>query len=221
MPRLAKRSSRSACRCSPLSPWLPGPPEEQARLVERYAGTPVALNIGGETTTDLFGGAISQFLAEDTLVFGSITALLDEQFGRLSALGQALLYWLAIVREPVTLEELRTLLVARLAPVQVLEAVDGLRRRSLIERGQRPGSFTLQSVVLEYVTAHLVAQAGEEIEQGRLSLLIQYGLCEAQAKDYVRQTQERLLVAPLRARLASAYRGPTDVEERLRFLLDQ
>ncbi len=81
--------------------------------------------------------------------------------------------------------------------------------------------MTLHSVVLEYVSAHLVAQASEEIEQARLWRLIQYGLCEAQAKDYVRQTQERLLVAPLLVRLESASLGPIDVEERVRFLLDQ
>src|SRR5207237_8588851 len=121
----------------------------------------------------------------------------------------------------VTVEELHAALVSALPGVEVLEAVDGLRRRSLIERGQRAGSFTLQSVVLEYVTTHLVAQASEEIVQGRLALLIQYGLCQAQAKDYVRQTQQRLLVAPLLVRLESASRGPSDVEERLRFLLDQ
>src|SRR5436309_2311670 len=200
---------------------LVGSPQERALLVQRYEGNPLALNIVAQTITDLFGGAIGQFLAQDTLVFGSISDLLDEQFGGLSALEQTILNWLAIAREPVTLEELRPLLVARLAPVQVLEAVDGLRRRSLIERGQRLGSLTLQSVVLEYVSAHLVDQASEEIEQGRLWLLIQYGLSQAQAKDYVRLTQERLLVAPLLTRLESASRGPSDVEERLRFLLDQ
>src|SRR6184192_3182889 len=195
---------------------LVGSPQERALLVERYEGNPLALTIVAETITDLFGGAIGPFLAQDTLVFGSISDLLDEQFGGLSALEQTILNWLAIAREPVTLEELRPLLVARLAPVQVLEAVDGLRRRSLIERGQRLGSLTLQSVVLEYVSAHLVDQASEEIEQGRLWLLIQYGLSQAQAKDYVRLTQERLLVAPLLTRLESASRGPIDVEDRLR-----
>ena len=39
---------------------------------------------------------------------------------------------------------------------QELEAVEALRRRSLIERGQLRGSFTLQSVVLEYATARLI-----------------------------------------------------------------
>src|SRR5205823_10215371 len=198
-----------------------GSSQERARLVQAYAGNPLALKIVAETIADLFGGAIDQFLSEGMTVFGSIVDLLDEQWARLSPLEQTVLCWLAIVREPVTLEELRALLVARLSAGQVLEAIEGLRRRSLIERGQRPGSLTLQSVVLEYVTAHLVAQASQEIEQGRLWLLIQYQLCQAQAKDYVRLTQERLLVAPLLARLRSAYRGYSGVEERLRFLLDQ
>src|SRR5207302_5898572 len=200
----------SACEQLLAEHELVGSPQERALLVQRYEGNPLALSIVAETISDLFGGAIGPFLAQDILVFGSISDLLDEQFGRLSALEQTILYWLAIAREPLTLEELRSLLMARLAPMQVLEAVDGLRRRSLIERGHRLGSFTLQSVVLEYVSAHLVAQASEEIVQGRLALLIQYGLCQAQARDYVRQTQERLLVAPLLTRLESASRGASD-----------
>src|SRR5437879_4480233 len=124
-------------------------------------------------------------------------------------------------RGPVTLEELRGVLVAPLPAGQVLEAVDGLRRRSLIERGQRPGSVTLQSVVLEYVTAELVAQAASEIEQGRLELLIEHGLCQAQAKEYIRQAQERLLVAPLLARLQSVSPRRAEVEKQVCSLLDQ
>jgi len=198
-----------------------GSPDERARLFERYGGNPLALQIVAETIADLFGGAIGQFLAQETVVFGSITDLLDEQVGRLSALEQTLLYWLAIVREPVTLEELRAVLVAMLSPVQVLEAVEGLRRRSLIERGQRPGSFTLQSVVLEYVTAEIVAQASGELQQGRLARLIEYGLCQAQAREDVRQAQERLLVVPLLNRLLGASPGQTKVEELFLSLLDQ
>src|SRR5258708_6276536 len=143
-------------------------PEERARLGAVYAGNPLALNIVAETIADLFGGQIDPFLAGGTPIFGSITELLDEQWVRLSPLEQTVLYWLAIVREPVLLENLLAMLVAPLAHVQVLEAVDGLRRRSLIERGQRAGSFTLQSGVLEYVTSRLVTTACEEIGQGRL-----------------------------------------------------
>src|SRR2546425_613560 len=167
---------------------LTGSPEEYARLAALYAGNPLALGIVAETIADLFGGAISSFLSAGTILFGSITQLLQEQWERLSALEQTLLWWLAILREPVTLEELQAVLVARLSPAQILEAVDGLRRRSLIERGQRAGSFTLQSVVLEDVTGRLVRTASQEMVQGRLQLLREQSLSQAQAKDYVRQT---------------------------------
>ena len=198
---------------------LVGSPEEYARLAALYAGNPLALSIVAETIADLFGGAISPFLAAGTILFNSITHLLQEQWARLSPLEQMVLWWLAILREPVSLEELLAVQVAQLSPAQAFEAVDGLRRRSLIERGQRPGSFTLQAVVLEFVTDLLVEETSQEIVQGRLSLLIQYGLCQAQAKTYVRQTQERLLLAPLLSRLESRYRGRAEVEGRVRELL--
>jgi WD40 repeat protein/transcriptional regulator with XRE-family HTH domain len=193
-----------------------GSPQERARLGQVYEGNPLALNIVAETIADLFGGQIDPFLAGGTVVFGGITELLEEQWARLSPLEQTVLCWLAILREPVTLEDLLAVLVSPLAHIQVLEAVDGLRRRSLIERGQRAGSFTLQSVVLEYVTTRLVATASEEIGQGRLLRLREHGLSQAGAKEYVRQTQERLLLAPLLAGLQSMYQGRAEVEGQLR-----
>src|SRR5437588_699655 len=221
--RSLRLSGLEASACAQLlgEHELVGSPEEYARLAALYAGNPLALSIVAETTADLFGGAISSFLSAGTILFGSITHLLQEQWERLSALEQTLLWWLAILREPVTLEELQAVLVAPLAPAQILEAVDGLRRRSLIERGQRAGSFTLQSVVLEDVTGRLVRTASQEIVQGRLQLLREQSLSQAQAKDYVRQTQERLLLAPLLARLQSSVPGHVEVEPRLRSLLSE
>jgi WD40 repeat protein/transcriptional regulator with XRE-family HTH domain len=200
---------------------LVGSQDARTRLIEMYVGNPLALKIVAEIIADLFGGDIDPFLAQGTVVFGSIADLLDEQFARLSDRERTLLLWLAIVREPISLEELRALLREALPMGQVLEAVDGLRRRSLIERGRQTGSFTLHSVVLEYVTTYLVTQASDEIERGELLCLLQYGFCQAQANEDVRQTQERLLMAPLLARLQSASHGHTNVEERLCFLLDQ
>src|SRR5215469_15572169 len=123
------------------------------------------LKIVTETIIDLFGGEIGQFLGSGAVIFGNITDLLDEQFARLSALEQSVLCWLAIMREPVTLNELQALLVSPLPQVRVVEAVDSLRRRSLIEPGKRPGYFVLQSVVLEYVTSVLITDGSHEIRQ--------------------------------------------------------
>src|SRR2546422_5263699 len=102
-----------------------GSQEERSRLRQIYAGNPLALNIVAETIADLFGGAIDPFLAGGTTIFGSITQLLEEQWGRLSPLEQTVLSWLAILREPVSIDELRAVLMVPLAHAQVLEAVDG------------------------------------------------------------------------------------------------
>jgi WD40 repeat protein/transcriptional regulator with XRE-family HTH domain len=199
---------------------MSGSPEEHARLGEIYAGNPLALHIVAETITDLFGGAIDQFLAGGTIIFGGITRLLDEQWARLSPLEQTVLCWLATLREPVSITDLLAVLVAPLLHAQVLEVVDGLHRRSLIERGQIPGSFTLQAVVLEYVTTRLVVMACAEIELGRLLRLRELSFSQARSKEYVRRTQERLLLTPLLVRLQSAYQGRAEVEGQLLTLLD-
>ncbi len=188
-----------------------GTPQEWERLAQVYAGNPLALKIVAETIADLFGGKIGLFLKQGTVSFGSIGELLGEQIGRLSAVEQTVLRWLAIVREPLGLEELLVLLVAPGLAGQMLEAMNSLRRRSLIERGKLPGSFTLQSVVLEYVTRLLIVEAAREITQGRLDRLIVHGLSQAGAREDVRQTQERLLVAPILAHLRRCASGPSSL----------
>jgi WD40 repeat protein/transcriptional regulator with XRE-family HTH domain len=191
---------------------LSGSLQERARLIQIYEANPLALNIVAQTIIDLLGGEIAPFLKNDTAIFGGIAQLLSEQWNRLSPLEQTVLCWLAIMREPVTLHELLNVLVTKLSLTKLLEAVDGLRRRSLIERGQRAGSFTLQSVVQEYVTDHLVTTICQEIQQGRLHLLCEHSLSQAQAREYVRQTQERLLLTPLLDLLQSAYQGQAQVD---------
>lgn len=197
------------------------PPHERAQLVEAYQGNPLALQIVAHTIVELFGGEIAPFLQQGEVVFGGVRTLLDEQFERLSALEQTVLLWLAVLREPVSLRDLLGVLNKQRSAVQVLEAVEALRRRSLIERGQRLGSFTLQSVVLEYVTTRLIEDGNHEIEQGQLARLLEHGLCLAQTKEYVRQTQEQLLVVPLLTLLQRTSGGYAELEARLIKLLDQ
>src|SRR5947209_2707541 len=174
-----------------------GSAADYAWLIEVYAGNPLALKIVAQTIVDLFDGQIAPFLEQGEVVFGGVRELLGEQYARLADLERTLLCWLAILREPATIEELLITLGVPRTRSEVLEAVDGLRRRSLIEPGQRQGSFTLQSVVLEYVTARLIVEVASEIEQCRPMRLIEHGLELATAKEYVRQTQERLMVTPL------------------------
>jgi WD domain, G-beta repeat/Pentapeptide repeats (8 copies) len=71
------------------------------------------------------------------------------------------------------------------------------------------------------VTAQLITETSSEIEQGTLSRLVEQGLALATAREDVRQTQQRLLLAPLLSRLHNVYRGRNEMEERLLALLAQ
>jgi hypothetical protein len=179
--RLARLDADS-CKQLLAEKEVMGSAAEQTRLIEAYAGNPLALNIVAQTIVDLFAGEIAPFLEQGEVIFGGIRDLLAQQFTRLSPIEQTVLLWLAIVREPVSMEQLLALLVTPLSRAKVLEALEALHRRSLIERGQRPGSFTLQEVVLEYATARLIAEVASEIEQRRLARLIEHGLELAIAK---------------------------------------
>jgi WD40 repeat protein/DNA-binding XRE family transcriptional regulator len=218
--RLA-RLDDTACEQLLAEKEVLGSSADKASLIEAYTGNPLALKIVAQTIVDLFDGKIAPFLQQGEVVFGGVRELLDEQYARLADIERTLLCWLAILREPVSIDELLALLVTPISRSQVLEAIEALHRRSLIERGQRPGSFTLQSVVLEYMTTRLITEAASEIKHGQLARLIEHGLELASVKEYIRQIQQRILVAPLLAYVRTEYLGQSAVEEPLLALLDE
>src|SRR6266496_2254743 len=171
-------------------------------LVSIYSGNPLALKIVAHAISDLFGGDLDRFLQEGELIFNGVRPVLRQQVGRLSSLEHLLLTWLAVLRE------------------QVLEALEALSRRSLLERGQQ-ASFGLQSVVMEYLTDELGERLSEEIVLGEPKLLRQVALAQAQAKDYVREIQVRLLVQPLLERLCAELGANAQIEAHLLRLLAQ
>jgi len=215
------RLDTDACQQVLAEKEVVGSVADHTRLIEAYEGNPLALKIVAQTIVDLFDGQIAPFLEQGEVVFGGVRELLDEQYARLADHERMLLGWLAIARESASIQELLGGLGGPLSGSQGLEAIEGLQRRSLIERGQRQGSFSLQSVVLEYVTARLIMEMTSEIEQGRSVRLSEHGLELATAKEYVRQAQKRLLATPLLAQLRKVFRGRAEVERNLLALLDQ
>jgi WD40 repeat protein len=199
---------------------LVGTPAAWQRLVASYAGNPLALKIVAQTILDLFSGDLDQFLLEGELIFNGIRPVLRQQVGRLIPLERLLLTWLAVLREWTDLQTLLQVLHPRVLRAHVIEALEALGRRSLLERGQQV-SFSLQSVVMEYLTDELGERLAEEIVLGNPQQLRRVALAQAQAKDYVRRTQVRLLVHPLILRLRSRLQADALVEEHLLRLLAQ
>jgi WD40 repeat protein len=199
---------------------LQGSAADWTSLVVRYGGNGLALKVVGESVQQVFGADIAAFLQEaGSGTFGGIRRLLDGQLDRLSSLERQVLAWLGVEREPATFAQLVADLGPRVGRGALLEAVEALRRRSLVERTPRGSAFTLQSVVLEHVTDMLLERASAEIHRGEFDLLRTHALLKARAKDYARSSQERLLLAPLLEHLVSSYGTRRAVEERILALI--
>ena len=202
---------------------LDGDERAWTSLVEQYGGNGLALKIVAETIRQVYAGDVRAFLTEvlaaHATVLGGVRRLLDVQTERLPAVERDILRRLAVEREPITLAELVTDMAPRVVRQRVVEGIETLRRRSLVERGERAATFTLQSMVLEYVTDRLVDTVADEIERGQPGVLIEQPLMKARTKDYVREAQERLIGAPI-LRCLRADSGEREAEHRLMALLN-
>jgi WD40 repeat protein/transcriptional regulator with XRE-family HTH domain len=174
---------------------ITGTVDEFERLITICAGNPLVLQIVASNIQELFAGDLAEFLAADTIFFGQIGELLDEQFNRLLPLEKHIMFWLAINQEPTSIAEL----VADIAPFttkrELLEAIESLSRRPFLEKHNN--LFSQQPVVMEYITERLITQVCQEIVTGEPSLLMSHALLKAKAKDHIRESQTRQILSPI------------------------
>ena len=193
-------------------------PAQGAELLRRYSGNPLALKLAVETIQDLFLGDVDAFLSEETPIFDDIQKVLQEQFERLSDLEQEVLIWLAVNREPVLLATLEDDLLGPVRRGPLLSALRSLQRRSLVERSHN--EFTLQNVVMEFVTERFITHLAEEIKTAQPQLLHRHPVLKAHADESVRRSQDRLIVDPLCAQLLARL-GRLRLAQQLKALLAQ
>jgi WD40 repeat protein len=192
------------------------------RLISHYSGNPLALKLISTTIQTIFDGSISDFLSEDTFVFGDVRSLIRQQFEGLSELDKAILYWLAIDREPDTFAALRSHLFPKVQPEKLIDSLETLEHRSLIEK--QPSGFSLQPVVMEYAIDQLVQHITQEILSEAAPVLLRtHALLNPQAKDYIRHTQIRLILTPILEQISTQLsdRVESHLIQRLQYLRSQ
>ena len=168
-------------------------------------------------TSLLFRPKFLEVLKQDTFVFDDIRNLLDGQFKRLSNLEKEVMYWLAINREPVTLPELQADFVCNVSSIVIIEALASLQRRSLIQKSV--DGFTQQPVVMEYITSQLIERVCTEITTPKIALFRRHALIQATAKEYIRDTQIRLILQPVIKELINKFKSKNSTETRLAQIL--
>ena len=178
-------------------------------LIQLYRGNPLALKIVATTIQELFSGSVSAFLQQDTIVYGDIYDLLDEQFERLSNSEQEILNWLAIAYQPLSLIHLQSNILLPFSTAELIEALESLVRRSLIVRTIVNGStwFSLhQPVVAQYVISRSIDWVCEEITEvnnsqdfSDLKFLRNYAVTSDDAEIHQRQINQ--IVTPIKNKL--------------------
>ncbi|MEP0857314.1 NB-ARC domain-containing protein [Trichocoleus sp. DQ-U1] len=133
-----------------------GSPSDWSQLSEYYAGNPLALKIVSTTIHKLFHGNISDFLSQKITVFGEIRNLLEQQFKRLSETEKIIINCLALSNQILSFSQLREKIPPSISPQKLLEALESLEERSLIEK--KAAFFFLQPVVMEFVSDQLIEE---------------------------------------------------------------
>ena len=199
-------------------------------LIQLYRGNPLALKIVASTIQELFGGKVSAFLRQETIVFGELNDILDEQFEYISALEQEILYWLAIECQPISLSQLRADILAPVAQAELIEALESLLRRSLIERTvvEEDVIFSLQQpVVSQYVINKICEHICTEIREfGRnqkiekIELLRTLALVKkTQTDKAIQEMQLCLILKPIKNQLCKILKDESLIEQQLTKIL--
>ncbi len=138
-------------------------------LIHMQRGNPLALQMVATTIQELFDGKVRPFLKQGTVLIGdTVQPLLQEQFDRLSAIEQGVMYWLALERQSLAkLRDNTRFLLS--SPSELLRTLQSLKRRSLLEEETYPETeetlFTLQPLVLRYTIHQLIQRAVTELNQ--------------------------------------------------------
>ncbi|MEM8502277.1 MAG: NB-ARC domain-containing protein [Cyanobacteria bacterium P01_D01_bin.1] len=205
---------------------LVGTAQEWQQLIQAYSGNPLALKMIAAAIRDYFDGNIASFLAlaeEDSLIFGDIRQLLVRQINRLTPLEKDIMYWLAINRESVAWQTLKADLADIVPLNKVLQAIDSLERRSLIEK--EGSSITQPTVIMDYFTGELIHRICLEIRQPKLDrdptsdletdFLARYALVKANARDYILQAQTRFILGPIVNQLCESHASTSAITAAL------
>ncbi|MDJ0615667.1 MAG: ATP-binding protein [Calothrix sp. MO_192.B10] len=160
--------------------------EKDERVIfDIYGGNPLFIQFAATTIQELFGGKVDEFLAQETLVFGNIRRIIEQQFQRLSWLEKQIIHWLALHKKVSSLQDIQAGMPFRVPQRLIIEAIELLQRRSLIE-GQASG-LSLTPILTEYITDNLIEDSLQLWANKPGYMFLDRAVFASQMRNYLRQ----------------------------------
>lgn len=187
-------------------------------ILKCYRGNPLAIKMVATTIQESFGGDIRHFINREITNFAEINLLIDKHLNRLTEVEKTIMFWLTINRESISLAELQSDLTPQVTLTNIMEALESLQRRSLLESSRL--GFTQQPVIMEFVTQRLIQMICREITSKTLELFSRHALIKATSKDYIRDSQTRLILVPIIEKLLAEFTTRQRLQAQLNDILE-
>lgn len=187
------------------------------KLINYYAGNPLALKIVSATICEIFDENVTEFWQSDVGLFGDINDLLKQQCDRLSTLEINIIYWLTLARESINFAELKNKFLGNISQAQILTIIQSLKQRSLIEKSQK--GFTLQPLVMDFFSNRFLNDIEQEIITKKLNLLTTHTWLICSDKNYAKANQIKFFCQPLIQRLKNRFYSFNKLEAHLKEIL--
>lgn len=182
---------------------------------EHHGGSPYAISLTAPTIINDYGGVIDKYVLAGCPLPSKLMKLLDTQISRLTELQMIILFHLAVARVPVTLKNIQESLHHHYFDADIIDAVEQLRNRSLLEPPGERGLYTIQNVLLDYATDRICREMTNSIIkvlQGETmtcidGILRDLPILTATAPKEIRDAQLRTLVKPIYKAVSIRYSG--------------
>lgn len=180
--------------------------EENLRVFkEHHGGSPYAISLTAPTIIGEYGGVIDKYVENDCPLPSRLMKLLDTQISRLSDLQKIILYRIAVERIPVSIKSIQIALSHRYFDTEIIDAIEQLRQRSLLEPPSEKGLYYIQNVLSDYATDQICKEMTNSIVKIIRTkniddvdvILRDLPILTAMASGEIRDAQLRTLVTPI------------------------
>ncbi|NJM65319.1 MAG: NACHT domain-containing protein [Acaryochloris sp. RU_4_1] len=190
-------------------------------IVENYTGNPFSLKIICASINKLFDGDIYKFIGIVNIqpfIFDDIRDLFNEQISRLTNLQLATMYWLSVVREPLTADQLKKFFPATILFDELLHGLESLKSHSLIKKFT--DKFTLEPFIIDYTINYFVESLFQEIINQKFFTLKKYSLINSKIQSHAREKQARFIIVPILKKLFLHFGSPKTTSNYLNEVLN-